>query len=133
MSTDILIVGFELLSVLETSHKDYLEWKHSEEEFCYIKEAICSGINFIISALTKNEKIDNINRIISVTINHKFDKALIFIDSVSWYDQSEVLLAISQAFNSYPGWKEGKVNFNEIRYSKHIYFLVTRVISPRYL
>ncbi len=32
MASDVLVMGFELLSVLEDKHKTYLIWKHSDEE-----------------------------------------------------------------------------------------------------
>ncbi len=134
MASDVLMMGFELLPVLEVENKTYLEWRHSDEEFYQFDMMIKDGISFILDILIENEKIDNIDRVITVIISPSFDKVLILIDPVSWYDESEVLLATSQAFHSsYGGWKEGRVDFNTIRISDKKYFLVTRVISPQYI
>nr|QBK86173.1 MAG: hypothetical protein LCMAC101_07680 [Marseillevirus LCMAC101] len=125
MTSDILIVGFELLLV----SKDF-ERRQSDEEFSYARLAIMNRIAFILRTLTEKNKIDKIGRWISITIDPSFNKALIFINPVLHYDVAEVLLAISQTFCSYGGWRDGKVKFNTIKISDQSYFLVTKVVSP---
>ena len=132
MPPEILAVGFEGLSVLKNNHKTYLTWNYSDEEFHLVRMIIIDRISFILKVLAKYGKIDNKDRIIMVNISRFFDKVSILIDSVSSYDKFETLLAISQAFHSPYGWKEGNVDFNSVYITDKKMFLVTRVISLIY-
>ncbi len=131
--TDSLIVGFEFISEWKIKNLFKLEWRHSNEEEMYVRLMIKDRITFILDVLANHGKIDTIDRCVTVVINSSFDKIFIELDPVKYYDVTDVLLSISQAFYSIGGWIEGKVDFNSILFSDEICFYITRVISLKYI
>lgn len=130
MFPEILAVGFEGLSVLEDNSETYLAWNYTDEEFHHVRITIINRISAILNILMKHEKIDNKDRSIIVNISPSFDKVLVLIDPVSSYDETEILLAISQAFHHSYGQREGNVDFNSVYITDKKYFLITKVIYP---
>jgi len=123
-----LILGFELIPGRNLKHSDVEITTREERE--KILSSFSHKISYILEVLENNKKINTVlnhyqlfYHVLSEKIIAKFD--------VDQDDVSEILLGMSNAFASYPGWKNG--DFNIINVSSDKYFIIDKVVSPKYI